>query len=356
MRLSLTIVFALFLASAGARGQATDLEKIDLVLKMIPDGPVAIVFGKPIPRAEFARLYQMEVIRVTRLRGGQRIPDGARVQIAWRTLADLVQQELLYQEAQKNKIVIANEDIEARWQGQLEQYRKGNPDLTEQEVLKNFGAKNRKTVLDQVERMLLIDRMRERALAGADVEATNEEIAAQYEQDKDLLVRRESLHIRQLFVRASPEDASVRALGRKRAEDALARIQSGQRFDGIVREMSDSPGKNSGGDMGPWPLERFPPWLVAPALQLKPEEISGIIESEYGFHIVKMIAMQKGVELSLEDARPILEKSIKARKEEQALLVYSDKLATEGPNEIHIFLEMEKNLSINPEYKNLLLR
>ena len=89
---------------------------------------------------------------------------------------------------------------------------------------------------------------------------------------------------------------------------------------------------------------------------MKPEEINGIIESEYGFHIVKLIAMQKGAELSLEDARPILEESIKARKEEQALLVYSDKLATEGPNEIHIFLEMEKNLSINPEYKNLLLR
>lgn len=228
--------------------------------------------------------------------------------------------------------------------------------MTEQEVLKTFGAKDRETVLDQVERMLLIDRMRDRVLADADVAATDEEIAALYEQDKDLLVRPESLHIRQLFVRGAQEDASARALAQKRAEDALGRIQSGQRFEGIVGEMSDARGKGAGGDMGPWPLDQFPPWLVEPSLQLRPEEISGIIESEFGFHIVKLIAMEKGAQLSLEDARAILEKTIRTGKEEQALLLYSDKLATEGPDEIHIFLEMEKNLAINPEYSNLLTR
>lgn len=356
MRFALTVACALLLAAASAGGQATDLEKLDIVLKMIPDGPVAIVFGEPIPRAEFARLYQIEVMRTTQIRGGQRIPDGARVQIAWRTLADLIQQELLYHQGRKKEIVISKETVEARWQEQLGQYRQGNPKLTEQEVLDTFRAKDRQTVLDQVERMLLIDEMRTRVLAEGNIVVTDDEIAALYEQDKELLVRRESLHLRQLFIRAAADDAPTYALGRKRAEVALARMESGQRFEGIVAELSDAPGKDAGGDMGPGPLDKFPAWLAEPAMRMKPEEISGIIESKYGFHIIKLIALQEGAALSLEEARPVLIQTIRTRKEEQVLLEYSDKLVTEGPDEIHIFLEMEENLAINPDYRNLLLR
>lgn len=347
---------ALLFIAPCAFGQAVNLEDMDIVLKMIPDGPVAMVNGKPIPRMEFARSYQMELLRITQLRAGERVPDGARVQLGWRTLAELIQQELLHQEAIRKKVVIDPAAAEARWQEQLKQYRQSNPNLDEASVIKAFGAESRQKILDEVARMLQIEKMKELIFAEADVKATEEEIIALYDKDKDMLVQPESLHIRQLFVRGPVEESGGRDFAQKRAKEALGRIQSGQRFEGIVAEFSDSPGKADGGNMGPGPVGQFPPWLAQVALKMKPNDISEIIESDFGFHIIKLISMQEGKQLSLEESRPVLESSIGNQKEEQVLLIYCDKLVTEGSDEVLIFLEMEKNLSINPEYRNLLLQ
>ncbi|HUY04203.1 MAG TPA: peptidylprolyl isomerase, partial [Rhodocyclaceae bacterium] len=92
---------------------------------------------------------------------------------------------------------------------------------------------------------------------------------------------------------ASPEQlASIHA----RAEQALAQIKRGDDFAKVAASYSDAPDALSGGAIGFRPLNRLPSLYVEAAAKLQPGEVSGILRSPAGFHIVKLIARRGGAQ------------------------------------------------------------
>jgi hypothetical protein len=74
------------------------------------------------------------------------------------------------------------------------------------------------------------------------------------------------------------------------AEDVLARARKGEDFSKLARQFSEDPGsKDIGGDLGLRGKGFFVPAFEEAATKLEPGEISGIIETEFGFHIIKGI-------------------------------------------------------------------
>ncbi|MCX7156790.1 MAG: peptidylprolyl isomerase [Rhodocyclales bacterium] len=89
-----------------------------------------------------------------------------------------------------------------------------------------------------------------------------------------------------------PEQASPDQLMRigARAQAALDQIRRGENFAKVAASYSDAPdGLSSGGDMGIRPLDRLPALYADTVKQLKPGEVSDILRSPAGFHIVKLI-------------------------------------------------------------------
>ncbi|HKF58817.1 MAG TPA: peptidylprolyl isomerase [Blastocatellia bacterium] len=76
---------------------------------------------------------------------------------------------------------------------------------------------------------------------------------------------------------------------RKKAESILQRIQKGEDFATLAKENSDDPGsKTSGGDLGYFAKGKMVPEFEAAAFALKPGQTSGLVETKYGFHIIKV--------------------------------------------------------------------
>lgn len=76
---------------------------------------------------------------------------------------------------------------------------------------------------------------------------------------------------------------------RKKAEAALKRVQSGEDFAKVASEVSQDPGsKDKGGDLGFASKGSYVPEFEAAAYKLKPGEVSGIVETQFGFHIIKL--------------------------------------------------------------------
>jgi peptidyl-prolyl cis-trans isomerase SurA len=92
---------------------------------------------------------------------------------------------------------------------------------------------------------------------------------------------------RHIFV-ATPERATPGfvATARKKAEDALQRVKSGETFAIVAREMSDGPTAREGGDLGYFKKGLMLPAIEQAAFALKPGEISPLIKTSSGFHIV----------------------------------------------------------------------
>jgi peptidyl-prolyl cis-trans isomerase SurA len=93
-----------------------------------------------------------------------------------------------------------------------------------------------------------------------------------------------------------PEQADAAKLNqlRARAEDALARIKAGQDFGQLAASISEAPDALSGGLIEPRPLDRLPTLYADAAANMKPGEVSGILRSPAGFHIIKMIDRRGG--------------------------------------------------------------
>ena len=84
---------------------------------------------------------------------------------------------------------------------------------------------------------------------------------------------------------SSPEQIDAK---RRRAEDALKQIRSGTDFSQVAAGFSDAPDALKGGDLGWRPPARLPTVFAEPVRNMKPGDVSDILRSSTGFHIVKL--------------------------------------------------------------------
>jgi len=103
------------------------------------------------------------------------------------------------------------------------------------------------------------------------------------------------LNLAHIIVRV-PEQASPDQLVRIRGkvEQALAQIKRGDDFGKVAASFSDAPDALSGGGMGLRPADRLPGLYSEAALKMKPGEVSEILRSPAGFHLIKLIDRQGG--------------------------------------------------------------
>ncbi|HEX4928064.1 MAG TPA: peptidylprolyl isomerase [Burkholderiales bacterium] len=141
---------------------------------------------------------------------------------------------------------------------------------------------------EKVREQMLLTRLREREVDDR-VQVSDTEIDLFLEQMKN---RPEAVeyNLAHILVRV-PDQASperIRA-ARERAEEALAAARAGQDFASLAASYSDAPDALQGGALG-WRNEERLPELFATALaRLKPGEVSDVLRSPAGFHIVKLV-------------------------------------------------------------------
>ena len=115
-------------------------------------------------------------------------------------------------------------------------------------------------------------------------------------------------------------EAGQRAATRKKAEGTLARIRGGADFSGLAATISEDPGsKPDSGYLPPGPKGRFVPAFDSAGWTLDPGEVSGLVETAFGYHILKRP--------TLAEARPRVREYLVARAGARLDSLYMDSLA-----------------------------
>ncbi|MFP4447218.1 MAG: peptidylprolyl isomerase [Bacteroidales bacterium] len=205
-------------------------------------------------------------------------------------LNDLVAQKMLLIQAQKDSITVSDNQVEAELEQRLRYFIRqiGSEEELEnyynksiQEIRQDFRSSLREQILTQQMQNQLIN----------DVEVTPVEVEKYYKNlpEDSIPTINEKVKINQI-VKYPGENEESETKARERLLDLRKRILDGQRFSTLARLYSDDPGTASkGGELGYRTEEELDPAFADAAFGLKKEEISGIVESAYGFHLIQLI-------------------------------------------------------------------
>lgn len=113
---------------------------------------------------------------------------------------------------------------------------------------------------------------------------------AYYKEHPEAFKTPEMVRARHILVKSEPSVTEEEKKKLKaKAEEILQKLKKGEDFSKLAGEVSDDQGtKTKGGDLGFFPKGSMIPAFEEMAFSLKPGELSGIVETEYGYHIIKM--------------------------------------------------------------------
>lgn len=140
-----------------------------------------------------------------------------------------------------------------------------------------------------------------------------------------------------------------KAAARKKLEDLRNRILAGEDFATLAREYSEDPGSaEDGGELGFFKKKELVPEYEAAALRLEPGQMSNVVESMFGFHLIQMIE-RKGQEFN---TRHILIKPATATVDIQDAMAALDSVRTLIVNDSLTFAKAAKDFSDDKNTKD----
>jgi peptidyl-prolyl cis-trans isomerase C len=242
---------------------------------------VARVNGEAIKKWEFD-----DAVRRIEARAGSPVPTEKRDEVLRGVLDQLVAYHLIAQESRSRKMGPTDADVDAR----IAQIKGSFP--SEDAFQKGIQAQGL-TVDEfraQARLSLEVAKFLETEVASK-VAATDGEVDAFYKQNLDRFKQGESVRARHILIgvpQTAPADARSKA--RQTAQSVIGQLKRGAAFEEVARKMSSDTGSaQNGGDLGFFPKGQMTPAFEQAAFALKVGQTSGIVETPFGFHIIRVI-------------------------------------------------------------------
>ncbi|MFV1974521.1 MAG: peptidylprolyl isomerase, partial [Candidatus Scalindua sp.] len=198
-------------------------------------------------------------------------------------LNNIIDNELLYMKSLENKI----DDIDDQVLKILDKIKK---QYKTEEELNDILAKDNLTIdmlKSNIKKSISIRNFIEKDVASK-ITVTDEDGKRFYKENIDRFKKPEQIKASHILVKVekgASEEVKKEAL--KKIKEIQERIKGGEDFAKIAKESSDCPSSSKGGDLGFFSKGRMAPPFEKAAYALKVGEISDIVETQFGYHIIK---------------------------------------------------------------------
>jgi len=188
-------------------------------------------------------------------------------------------------------------------------------------------AKKIKEAVDNI----IVQELSRQQISG-DVVVSDADIAAYYEANKKDFVRPEQINVSVImFAAGAGAAADAKKEKNSLAQETLKRLKKGADFAGVAKEVSeDQRTQRRGGVTGFFAAGRreriYGKKFEETAFALKPGELSDVIETEFGYFIIRLDDRQPRTEEGLESAKPKIERRLQQSKQREAYEKYVEGL------------------------------
>jgi peptidyl-prolyl cis-trans isomerase C len=149
----------------------------------------------------------------------------------------------------------------------------------------------------------------------AESKVSDEDLKKFYEQNKDKFKSGEQMKASHILVKTEKE-----------AKDILAQLKSGANFEALAKKSSIDSSAAKGGDLGWFGKGSMVPVFEKAALALKEGQISGIVKSDFGFHIIKLTGKRAAGIRPFEEVKEQIKGAIMPTKQQEVFQKIKDEL------------------------------
>lgn len=249
---------------------------------------------------------------------GAELPAEQKAQIEKNIVEQLVTERILVQKAKESGISADEALVSERF----EQAKAQRPDLSD-EMLKGLLEK------DNMIQTLL------EAEVISKVSVTDEEVQKYYDEQKEQFQEQEQIQASHILIQvaqdASDEDKEA---ARKKIDEVLVLAKEGKDFAELAKEYSEGPSKDQGGDLGFFPKGAMVPAFEEAAFAMNEGDISEVVETQFGYHIIKLVAKKAAREVPFEEVKDQLKQGLQQQKTGAEVKVWIDDLKAQATIEM----------------------
>jgi peptidyl-prolyl cis-trans isomerase C len=297
-------------------------------------GIVAVVNGVEIPVGDF----YSELNRVQRafVDTGRPLTSPQLVRLRTEVSEGLVRRELLYQESKK-KVQVSEAEINAELKKLKGQYASETDFTNALNIMKMTPASLRA----QVERALATQKLIETQFASKSI-VSDQEIWAYYDRNRDSFRQPEQVRASHILIKVDPQwDTAKKAEARQKLAGIKSKIEQKQDFATLAKAGSeDTANASKGGDLGYIRMGQVLKPFEDALFALKVGEVSDIVETPLGYHLIKATERKTETTIPFEDLKDQLRVALKQEKGQQEAIAYIGKVRDIA--KVEIFLPPEE--------------
>jgi peptidyl-prolyl cis-trans isomerase C len=301
-------------AAAGqAPGAPPAEEKPKPVPAVLPQ-VCAKIDGQPVGRDELET-----AVKDAESKAGRTVPPAERDAVYRGLLDRVILFKLLASEAKVRGITVTPQEVTDR----IAQIKQQFP--SEAEFQKELTKRHTTLAqLQEEQKRDLVNAKTIEAEVAPKLVVTDQDLDAFYKGNPDQFKEPESVrasHI--LFGVAKDATPAAKTATKTEAEGVLKRVKAGEDFAALAKQYSKDPGSAAvGGDLNFFPKGQMVPAFDAAAFSMKPGDISDLVETEFGYHIIKLTEKRTGRTIPLPEVKDRLSEFLKQRKQQELVQQY----------------------------------
>jgi len=222
-----------------------------------------------------------------------------RDEIARVVLDQMIEQRLILQEARRRNALAGEQQVDAA----IEDIKKNFPSEGEFQLALDQRGLTLNDLRDRLRTNLTVQNLQAQVSKAT---VSEDEIRKFYQDNRKEYDRPEQVRVRHILVETDAE-----------ARFVLARLARGEKFEDLAKQLSRDPGsKEQGGDLGVVARGQLVPEFEQAAFALQPGQVSKIVKTQYGYHVIQGIQRQAAQPNTLAEVREQIRRQLLGKKQE----------------------------------------